>query len=93
MPRPATGSAPSPSSTQRPTCPGISAGNNLVVIAAASESELLELLRAAGGLDVVCSSFTEPDFDDQTTAVALYGPDAQKLTSSLPLALRQPRAA
>lgn len=50
-------------------------------------------MRSAEGLDVICSHFAEPDFDDQTTAVALFGPDAQKLTSSIPLALRPPRAA
>lgn len=89
----ATGSAPSLRSTPKRTCPGISAGNNLVVIAARDEAELLELMRSAEGLDVICSHFVEPDFDNQTTAIALYGPDAQRLTSSLPLALRQPRAA
>lgn len=45
-------------------------------------------MEAAQGMDIISSHFTEPDFDDQLTAVALFGPQAHWLTSRLPLALR-----
>jgi hypothetical protein len=58
-----------------------------VVLAARDESALYDLLQRARSLDLSCSCFTEPDFDDQLTAIALMG-DAKALTSSLPLALK-----
>jgi hypothetical protein len=52
----------------------------------------MRLLVRAHGLGVPSASFREPDFGGALTAIAL-GAGAQKLVSSLRLALREPRAA
>lgn len=66
--------------------------NNLVVLAAPSELALEDLIDRAELLRVPIAAFREPDFCDQLTAIAL-GDGAAPLVSSLPLALRPPRAA
>lgn len=68
-------------------------GQNLVVLAALDEKRLgnlLDSLEDVHGLS--CAAFFEPDFGGQMTAIAVPG-EAAKLLSSLPLALRTPRAA
>lgn len=87
--RPATGSAHSLPSTPRHTCPGISAGNNLVVLSCRNEAELLQLQARARELDAPTSVFQEPDFDMEHTALAVAGTTSvQRMLSQLPLALR-----
>lgn len=63
------------------------ASNNLVVLEAQDEGALLGLAAKAKSLGVPASEFREPDFADAVTAIALGG-DAQRLVSSLPLALK-----
>jgi peptidyl-tRNA hydrolase len=65
---------------------------NLVVLSVPNENALGELLRAALTLGLRSSAFHEPDFGNELTAVAFEGSVA-RLVSSLPLALRAPRAA
>lgn len=65
--------------------------NNLVVLAVATEAALLALLDLAPAPAV---AFREPDLAYQLTAIAIGPSDAAaRLLSSLPLALRAPRAA
>lgn len=64
--------------------------NNLVVLAVPDEVALSALSASAAELDHV--EFREPDFGGELTAIAL-GAGAERLVSSLPLALRAPRAA
>jgi len=66
---------------------------NLVVLQAPNEGALWELLGDAMRAHVSVTGFCEPDLDDSLTAVAMIGENAGKLVSSLPLALRAPRAA
>jgi hypothetical protein len=67
--------------------------NNLVIVSVADEAALQRLLERAACRMVGRASFREPDFGDAMTAIALYGAEAGKLVSSLPLALRQLKAA
>jgi hypothetical protein len=68
--------------------------NNLVVVAVPSVGDLERLRRRADDTDdIAIVAFYEPDFGDQLTSIALYGAEAGKLVSSLPLALRAPKAA
>ena len=68
-------------------------GQNLIVLAVPSERELDNLLESVGTkCGLACAPFYEPDFCDELTAFAAPG-EAAKLLSSLPLALRAPRAA
>lgn len=65
--------------------------SNLVILEVTDETRLrrlCELARAAGIPYVI---FKEPDLDMQATAAA-FGGGIRKLVSSLPLALRSPRA-
>lgn len=64
----------------------------LVVLAIRDESALAELLRRAMGQGVLSAGFHEEDMNRELTACAFSG-DVAKLVSSLPLALRAPRAA
>jgi peptidyl-tRNA hydrolase len=66
--------------------------NNIVLLEAKDERALVELWRRAWDENVPYSVFTEPDFGDATTAVAI-GPEGWRLVSSLPLALREPKKA
>lgn len=69
------------------------ASNNLVELAVPDRAALEELCdRAACAPGVATCRFHEPDFDGSLTAVALHGPGAHRLVSSLPLALRPPRS-
>lgn len=55
-----------------------------------NESQLKELLQRARELDIPNSSFTEPDFNNSLTAIALAPcPESKKLCSALPLALKE----
>lgn len=65
---------------------------NLVVLQVADEATLQSTIEQAAHCFVRFASFREPDFDNQITACAFEGSVA-KLVSSLPLALREKRAA
>ncbi len=65
---------------------------NLVVLSVPNENALGELVRAAMQQGIRVSAFHEPDFGNALTGAAFEGSVA-KLVSSLPLALRRPRAA
>lgn len=60
--------------------------NNLVVLQAASEEELRKLEAVAAVRKVEYAMFTEPDYEDQATALAL-APNGKALVRHLPLAL------
>jgi hypothetical protein len=64
---------------------------NLVVLSVENESALGELLCVVAGSGAKVAAFHEPDFGNQLTAFAVSG-EAARLLSSLPLALRAPRA-
>lgn len=66
--------------------------NNIVLLEAPDEAALFALAHRARVAGVPCITFTEPDLGDATTGVAL-GPTGYRLVSSLPLALRDKRAA
>lgn len=68
------------------TYPKLQVGENLIVLRARDEGELLRLWCDSGACEGV--TFKEPDLGNQYTAIALES-SAQKLLSSLPLALRQ----
>lgn len=67
--------------------------NNIVILQVPNEHTLKKLVVQASASYVSCASFQEPDLDNQTTAVALYGEGVEKLVSNLPLALRAKREA
>ena len=66
--------------------------NNLVVLATPNETTLGALLDRARAAGVPLAECREPDLGDSLTAIALADVGA-RLVSSLPLALRAPRAA
>ena len=66
--------------------------NTLAFLAARDEPALGALLVKARDQGLACAPFTEPDRNDELTAVA-FGPDCRRLLSSLPRALRCMRAA
>lgn len=68
------------------------ASNNVVLLEAQDEAALARLVARAREGGVPHCMFTEPDLDDALTAVAL-GPTGSRLVSSLPLTLREKRAA
>ena len=61
--------------------------NNLVVLQVPDEASLLALSERAREAKVAASTFREPDYGNEATAVAVE-PDGWKLVSSLRLALR-----
>jgi hypothetical protein len=67
-------------------------GQNLVVLAVPDERALEKLFELIGSQQRLPVPFYEPDFDDALTAFAVSDA-AAKLLSSLPLALRPPKAA
>ena len=72
--------------------------NNLALLQVPDEAALgrLEervLAAQGGGEDVTLSAFREPDYGDSMTALCLFGANAHRLVSSLPLALKGRRAA
>lgn len=69
-----------------------SAWLNIVCLQVPSKEKLADLAYRAVTEGFAASLFREPDLDDEPTAVAVAG-DAQKLFSSLPLALRPAQAA
>jgi hypothetical protein len=65
---------------------------NLVILAAQNESDLLALLDKAEAMRIRVVSFREPDIGNEMTAIALEPcEETYKITSSLPLALRDLR--
>jgi len=62
--------------------------NNLVCLEIANEPLLLAMAQRAGEHGIPHTLFREPDLGDEATALALMSPQARRLTSSLPLALR-----
>jgi hypothetical protein len=67
-------------------------GQNLVVLSVEDENALGDVLRGVAEAGARVTPFHEPDFGNALTAFAASG-DAGRLLSSLPLALRTPRAA
>ena len=68
-------------------------GQNLVVLAAIDETHLTRLFDGNDRVPAAqCAPFYEPDLGDTLTAFAVTD-HAQKILSSLPLALREPKAA
>ncbi len=65
---------------------------NIVCLGIPGEGALADLFSLAQAKHVRSARFREPDFDDELTAIAL-GDGADKLVSSLPLALRPARKA
>lgn len=63
---------------------------NIVCLNIPNEAALADLLLLAQAKSIPCASFREPDFDGELTAIAL-GSGADKIVSSLPLALRSPK--
>ena len=66
--------------------------NTLAFLAAKDEPALEALCAKAARLGLPFAVFTEPDRDDELTAVA-FGPDCRKILSHLPVALRCMNAA
>lgn len=63
--------------------------NYLVVVNTPDEVSLCKLAAQADEAGILSYSFTEPDMGDQLTAVAFQpGPEARRICSRLPLALR-----
>ncbi len=69
---------------------GDAALQNLALLAAPDEPALETLVRRATAAGVPWQSFRETDLGGSLTAVA-FGPAMQRLVSSLPKALREPR--
>lgn len=65
--------------------------NNLVILEAPDEEALDRLTLRAEQEGIPYVDFHEPDFNDALTAIAL-GPTAWRIVSSLPLALKPPKA-
>lgn len=64
--------------------------NFIVILSVEDENALRALLKQAQQLEIKASSFLEPDFDNQLTAIALEPSlDTYRITSSLPLALKE----
>ena len=66
--------------------------NYIIILAAKDEQDLLRILEKTRNAGLQSSVFTEPDLDDQVTAIAIE-PSVltQKICSNLPLALRERR--
>lgn len=64
--------------------------NYLISLSIENEYNLKILLKKLKHLNVMVSSFHEPDINDELTSIAFIGTDeTQKLTSSLPLSLKE----
>jgi len=62
----------------------------LAVLSAQDENSLKQLIKKAKEKDIKMSIFREPDINNAITAITLEPSDAtRKLTSSLPLALKE----
>lgn len=67
--------------------------NVIALLEVPDESRLRALLERARERGIPSAAFTEPDLDDQLTAIVLApGRDARRLCASLPRALRTPVA-
>lgn len=66
--------------------------NNIVLLEAKDEAALHAIGARAGAAGIAWTMFREPDFDNATTAIAI-APEGWRIVSSLPLALREKRAA
>lgn len=67
-----------------------SKSNHLVLLSCENEESLKQLLLKANIKGIKCSAFTEPDMDNQLTAIAFEpSEDTCKLCSSLPLAFKE----
>lgn len=66
--------------------------NNLVCLEVEDEAALERLRARAEAAGVAYATFREPDFDDAVTSIAI-APDGWRLVSSLPLAMKERRAA
>lgn len=63
--------------------------NYLAALTVKDEEDLIKLKLKLDELGLDYVAFTEPDIDDQITAIAIEpGKKAKKLTSSMPLALK-----
>ena len=62
--------------------------NTIVLLEAPDGEALSELASRASAKGVTATEFSEPDFLDVGLTALALGPDARKLVSSLPLALR-----
>lgn len=63
---------------------------NLIILSVANELALLDLFKQAQDRGIKGVLFREPDIDDEATAIALEPSDeTYRLTSSLPLALKE----
>jgi peptidyl-tRNA hydrolase len=61
----------------------------LVFLSVENESQLNDYLLKAKNRNIKCSVFLEPDIGNQLTAIALEpGEESKRLTSNLPLALK-----
>lgn len=63
---------------------------NIAVLSVPNEAALADLLALAERKGIQRAAFREPDFDDELTAISL-GSGAERITSSLPLAPKQPK--
>lgn len=67
-----------------------SKSNHLVLLSCENEESLKKLLLKSNIKGIKCSAFTEPDMDNQLTAIAFEpGENTCKLVSSLPLAFKE----
>jgi hypothetical protein len=64
--------------------------NYLVFLSVKNESDLIHIQSQLRELNVEFSAFTEPDLDDQLTAIAFLSDEKTKtITSGLPLLLKE----
>lgn len=67
--------------------------NYVALLAAKDEGELQKLIDKANQKGIRYVAFYEPDMDNQLTAICFEPTDAaRRLTSSIPLALKEKRA-
>lgn len=64
--------------------------NTIVLLEVDGRDELEELARRAREQRLTCAEFAEPLPDDVGLTALALGPDARRLVSSLPLALKEP---
>ncbi len=64
--------------------------NYLIILSVENEEQLLLFLEKVKYRDIKYTEFREPDIDNQLTAIAIEpGENSRKLTSKLPLALKE----
>lgn len=63
----------------------------LILLSVPNEAALLELARRVAVVGIAHSAWREPDWENTLTALAIApSPETSRLTSSLPLTLREP---